>query len=122
MTTIQEMREDYDWREAFLFGERVNVVLGESVSADGFGLDSVAEVLAADAGMNDEQSWVAILRLVDGRFAYLTAGCDNTGWDCRSDGQAFVAGSLERLWQLGVDAHEKPRLSAALSRLEADHA
>lgn len=115
MITLAEMRDDYDWQEAFGFAGKISVVLGETVGADGFGLDDIDAVLAADAGANDEARWVAIFRLRDGRFAYLTAGCDYTGWDCQSWGQAFVAGSLEKLWQLGVDQDEKPRLAEAVS-------
>jgi hypothetical protein len=53
--------------------------------ADGFALDDVAEVLGSVDGGNDSLSpwgggWVAVLRLNDGRYAYLTAGCDYTGW------------------------------------------
>lgn len=111
--TVDEMRADYDWQQAFGFAGNISTVMGESVSAESFGFDDIEAVLAADAGENDEARWVAVLRLRDGRFAYLTAGCDYTGWDCQSWGQAFVAGSLEKLWQLGVDAGEKPRLTEA---------
>lgn len=60
--------EDYDWSEAFVY-------------ADGFGIKDVEHIEGSDEGENDEQSWIAYGRLKDGRWFYLTAWCDYTGWD-----------------------------------------
>lgn len=65
--TIQEMRDSFDWREAFKY-------------SDGFNMDDVAEIIASENGENDGASWVAVFALSDGRYAYLEAGCDYTGW------------------------------------------
>lgn len=111
MITLEEMKDDYDWQQAFFFGNNVNAVLGDdSCPSDTFTLDDVEKLLAADPGENDGAYWVAIVVLKDGRFAYIRAGCDYTGWDCQSWGEAFVSGSFTRLWQYGVDEFEKTRL------------
>lgn len=65
--------------------------------AKGFCKEDIAEVIAADGGCNDGDNWVAIFKLHDGRYAYLSAGCDYTGWDCRSWGHSFIYDSLEEL-------------------------
>jgi hypothetical protein len=61
--------EGYDWEEAFRY------------AAPHFTLADVADVIAAVEGENDGADWVAVVRLRDGRFGYVTAGCDYTGWD-----------------------------------------
>ena len=46
-----------------------------------FTREDVVEVLAIDDGENDEADWVGMFALADGRYAYVEAGCDYTGWD-----------------------------------------
>jgi len=53
-------------------------------------------------GQHDGDSWVAILRLTDGYFAYMTAWCDFTGFDCMSGIKVFVDASLDSLLAYGV--------------------
>lgn len=55
-----------------------------------FGPQDIQQVLAVIEGERDGDNWHWVLQLkpesaVDGKwFAYLTGGCDYTGWDCRS--------------------------------------
>lgn len=80
---------DYDWKEAFNFAD--------------FSVGDVAEVLKADEGCNDGDSWLAVGRLNNGMFFFLSAWCDYTGWDCQSGGGSEVADTLENLirWRMG---------------------
>ena len=48
--------------------------------AEGFTSKDVAETLASGQGANDENPWWAVGRLFDGRFFYISAWCDYTGW------------------------------------------
>ena len=115
MATINELREDYDWREAFKYaadaGERTEGYAGDCA---GFGFDDVAEVIASDDGENDGAEWIAVFRLHDGRFAYLAAGCDYTGWGCQESGQTWFAASLDALVQWGLTSDARGRLAAQL--------
>ena len=52
---------------------------------------------AKEDGENDGDEWIAVFRLKDGKFAYLEAGCDFTGWDCQAGGVSYTADSLEAL-------------------------
>lgn len=63
------------------------------------GLDTsdVAEIIHYREGENDCANWLFVLKLIDGRFAYVTAGCDYTGWDCRAGGDISYADSLDAL-------------------------
>lgn len=50
------------------------------VSVEPFTREDVAEIIAMDDGCNDGPDWIGVFRLNDGRFAFVSAGCDYTGW------------------------------------------
>ena len=41
----------------------------------------IDKVLAVVEGDHDGPDWHWLIRALDGRIAYLTGGCDYTGWD-----------------------------------------
>jgi hypothetical protein len=47
---------------------------------DGASRETVAEVLALREGFNDGPDWLCYGRLRDGRYFFVKAGCDYTGW------------------------------------------
>lgn len=110
-TTLEQMQDSYDWKEAFAYASPMPVA-GYSGHTEPFTRDDVAEVLASVDGENDERDWCAIFRLKDGRYAFLTAGCDYTGWDCQAGGQAWVANDIASLIQFGVPQEARDRLEA----------
>jgi hypothetical protein len=71
-------KDDYDWKEAFGFAGNVRTAMG--CSTEPFGIDDVAEVLHSDEGENDGDSWIMAGKLNDGRYFFLSAWCDYTGW------------------------------------------
>jgi hypothetical protein len=70
----------------------------------------IAETLFASEGANDEANWLAIVRMADGRFAFISAGCDYTGWDCQASGEIAYADSLADLCRLNMDDQDRRRL------------
>lgn len=90
-----ELLSDYNWNEAFGFAS--------------FNIDEVEEILATDEGCNDGDSWLAVGKLKDGNYFFLSAWCDYTGWDCQSGGDCETAGTLEDLvrWRLGDTARAR---------------
>lgn len=112
MLTIDELVENYDWQEAFACAMRdeLRPVPGYSGSMAPFAVGDVAEILALSEGQNDEQSWFGAFRLKDGRFVFVSAWCDHTGWGCQDGGLARVAASLEDLKRLGIDDAVRARL------------
>jgi hypothetical protein len=94
-TDLNNMRENYDWREAFRYAS--------------FEFDDVASIIATDEGENDGRNWLAVGTLKDGQFFILSAGCDYTGWDCQAGGQSEVADTLDNLirWRLGEEDRER---------------
>ena len=108
--TPDEMREDYNWREAFKYGVAPQPVEGYEGPLDAVTLDDVEEVIAASAGENESASWLCIVRLRDRRFVFLDAWCDYTGWDCRGNASAWVHGDLDALVQFGCTREARERM------------
>jgi len=103
-----------DWEEAFGIAEGPTAVEGEDgVSVEEFFREDVEEVIAMSEGENDGPDWLLVAKLKDGRFAFLEAGCDYTGWDCQASGAVVVSTTLERLIRFGIgdDQRERLRLS-----------
>lgn len=120
---------DGDWGCVFLYcgpaedGENraygdgtpsVSVALGSDVTAGPFTRSDVAEVIATRDGENDGANWLGVFRLSDGRFAFVSAGCDYTGWGCREGGHAIVSHSLEHLVQFGLGDDDRDALGLKL--------
>ena len=98
MTTVQDLKDDYNWREAF------------SLYADGFTFNDIQDVLGMSDGENDEQDWLLIGKLKDGRYFRLKAGCDYTGWGCRDWGETNFATTLEELIKFQLTTDDRVRL------------
>lgn len=114
--------EDYNWKCAF--GEAMGVepdafctsrtnprrVLGFIGNDEPFACAAVARIVAISDGEKDETPWVGLFELKDGRFGFVRAGCDFTGWDCRASGDAEVAASVDDLVRLAMSDEERARL------------
>ena len=88
--TLEKMLDDYDWQHAFSYADGTaysggsvvsKVWADEDVFIDDFHLADVAVIFASSDGENDSSNWLALGKLKDGRYFYLSAGCDYTGWD-----------------------------------------
>jgi len=91
--SIEEFRADYDWGEVLSYAGKDSCEQGEqkppmaspvsdaTMDCSVFGMEDVKDVICVSAGMKEEDSWLCILELRDGRFAYIEACCDYTGWD-----------------------------------------
>lgn len=89
---LKELDGEYtDWRQAFGYagepdtdaggGHAPSTFPGSKTSCAPFTRNDVAELYGMRAGENDGPSWMCWGRLHDGRYFYLEAGCDYTGWD-----------------------------------------
>lgn len=117
MTDPRPSVEDYDWVEAFGYagdpGKVFDRDAGDGAAGELFGLADVVEFLGWSAGENDGRSWIAWGRLKDGRYFYLSAGCDYTGWDCQAGGEAWVSRDRETVWrQIPDDDRERMKEDA----------
>lgn len=101
MTTVKDLQESYDWREAFRY-------------ADDFKIDDVKEIHGAIEGENDGDDWIIWGELKDGRWFSLSAGCDYTGWDCQAGGNSHTASSREEIVRMGMVAGTRKRFGLML--------
>ena len=81
-TTLGQMRDSYNWESALscAFRDDRGVLGDEHVSNELFTFNDVASVLASSEGENDGSNWIALFKLQDGRYAFVAAWCDYTGW------------------------------------------
>lgn len=110
--TLAEMKEIYDWQQAFLYASTIRTAT--KCSKEPFGIDDVSRILKFVEGENDGPSWLMVGKLKDGRFFFLDAGCDYTGWDCQAGGDAQVANTLDNLIRYGMDESGRERLKYSL--------
>lgn len=96
--------DDYNWKEAFEYAP--------------FNTTDVAQVLHYAEGENDGDSWVGVFRLKDGKFGYVDAWCDYTGWDCRAGGDGDIADTFEELQRWKLTTKIRRRLNIALVDLD----
>lgn len=105
---LSDMVANSDWSSAleYLDSPR-NAPSGES--AGPVLTTDIVDIVAADAGEDDVTAWIAVFRLRDGRFVFLSASCGNSGWDCCGRGNAHVASSLDDLlrWAMPNDAVDR---------------
>lgn len=105
---------DYDWEEAFGYADKPQPTQGYGGTLAGFTREDVESVIAIDDGCNDGPDWIGVFLLKDGRFAFLSAGCDYTGWDCQAGGTSWIAADLPSLIRWGLREEDRFRLKLSL--------
>lgn len=77
----QEIKDDHDWKEAFKYANpSAPEVVDRDVDTSSFEIGDVQEIFGMSEGDNDGPPWLMIGQLKDGRYFYLSAWCDYTGW------------------------------------------
>ncbi len=80
--TVEELKSDYDWDCAIAEAMGLEWGYSDEHKARVQKLwDCVDKVLASEEGENDGRDWAALFLMRDGRYCFLEAGCDYTGWD-----------------------------------------
>jgi hypothetical protein len=108
-----ELLDDDDWRQAFGYaGEpntdarfhklKIATAIGSTCSAAPFTREDVIHIEHATPGENNGPPWRICGLLADGRWFYLEAGCDYTGWDCQAGGSTTLADSRDALIQFAL--------------------
>lgn len=109
--------DDYDWAEVFGEGGGGNTDKTTDVCPPGSSVDptppmreDVVEIIAMVDGANDEEDWVGVFRLKDGRFCLAYGGCDYTGWDCQANNFLEVSETLSDILTYGCGDEQLRRL------------
>jgi hypothetical protein len=64
--------------------------------------DNIVEFYWLHEGHNDEDAWECLCKLDNGNYAYYTAWCDYTGFDCQGGMKMIVSKDLKRLFYEGL--------------------
>jgi hypothetical protein len=125
-----EKLNDYNWQEAFGYagegGTCAPYQLDNGLDIRGalptkqynlapFTREDVTEICAMREGEHDGDEWIIYGKLKDGRWFYLEAGCDYTGWDCHASGSATIADSKEEIERYGLTAYAREVFQIKLS-------
>lgn len=79
----------------------------------------VKTVLDVVLGENDGADWLWLVRLEDGRMAFVWGGCDYTGWDCVSSCAAYVGSNKKMLRKWAMTAEQRERFDAKAAACKA---
>lgn len=121
--------DEYDWQEVFKYARGPRATLPDrqpSASYDrpsdgdaehdgrSFTRTDVKRVIAHADGDNDGPDWLMLGELHDGRFFFVYAGCDYTGWGCQEGGGSYVADAPEKLIRFAMADEDRERLNLPL--------
>lgn len=105
------LRWNWLWDGVIKMSEFTAYDFSESVAqADGFGLDDIKECIAAWGYHGDYAEWHGgfLLRLNDGRLAYIEGWCDTTGWGCQDGCETrFIDSVPTDLNELLIDGYRE---------------
>lgn len=107
MISLEDMKQDTDWCEAFSCATR----------GANFGLDDVQVITHAAPGYHDGDHWVCVGTLKDGHWFMLEAGCCYSGWDCSSGGDKLIAKDFEYLARFALTQESRSRLGIVLQEI-----
>lgn len=80
---IEDFKEEYsDWNEVIKYGPDV---------------ENIEEVIRYYEGNRDEDNWLLVLKMKDGRWCHVYAWCDYTGWGCQEGGDHEYASTEPEL-------------------------
>lgn len=88
---------------------------GEAAEYASWKPEDVVEILAMNEGENDGANWLMVVKLNDGRYSFLSAGCDYTGWDCQAGGSSCEKDTLDELIRFGMGQEDRDRLGYTLT-------
>lgn len=103
---------DYNWEQAFLVSmDKISPAIGMAgkISLEKFTREDVKRVILLENGENEGLNWIGLFELNDGRFAFIEAGCDYTGWDCQSGGHIIVGDSEDFMIKYGMGDTDRKR-------------
>lgn len=119
---------DYDWFQTFACvgeqGDEHNTAFNHGLAQPTEGVkrwkpkaykrSDVAEIIAIEDGDRDGPQWIGVFKMRDGRYLFVEAGCDYTGWDCQSGGTGWMSPTLEECVWHGMNDSARDRLAEQL--------
>jgi hypothetical protein len=96
--------EEEEWCESYDTDDFCEGLLGEEKDGLSCGKfpTNIVEFYWLHEGHNDEDAWECLCKLDNGNFAYYSAWCDYTGFDCQGGMKMIVSKDLKRLFYEGL--------------------
>ncbi len=119
---VKSLHETDPWPRIFSVAKYNARRVGDTFMSAYFCMEDVVQVVAREDGTSNPDSWLAVVRLVDGRFVYLNAWYEYIKWgDSRVEADAVIAQTLEDLTALGMNPFEVAtlRLLSRTAHVEA---
>ena len=113
--SVEDFREVYDWPNAFSEAIGIGYAISEEEEDQlELALDQIEAVLASSEGDNDGPAWMALLQMKKqkgrGRYCFMEASCDYTGWDCQAWGSVSYENTIPRAVMLAMTPDARDRL------------
>jgi len=64
--------------------------------------DNISDIYWFHEGKNDEDAWLLLCKLDNGNYAFYSAWCDYTGFDCQGGMKLIVSKDIKRLFYDGM--------------------
>jgi hypothetical protein len=78
--------------------------------------DSIKYFIWCEEGVNDEKPWLLLCQLKNQKYAYYTASCDYTGFDCCGGMSLYIANSVDTLVQMAMGDSDRTKYQRFLNR------
>lgn len=111
---IQELFQQYGFSDTFEMarGSLKKVDNNEDISTKSIGIGDIESVIAYDEGQNDGENWIFILKIYDGRYVFMSAGADYTGFGCQQwINNSDISYSLATLINFSLTDEDRSRLN-----------
>lgn len=105
--TLENIVSNYNWENVFNYAPLKN-------QEETYLTSDIALVVSAIDGENDEENWVGVFLMKDGKFLYITAWCDYTGWGCQEGGSSSIFDSYNDVVNFGCSSDDRDRLNLKL--------
>jgi hypothetical protein len=103
----EDFDDSYDWSNVVGYGNPATIAGVPGDEVKGYSFDDIDRVIAWYEGENDGPNWLLLVALNDGRFAYTSAGCDYTGWDCQASGYTTIHKDFSTLVLMGIPEDDR---------------
>lgn len=69
--------------------------------------DNIVEYYWIHEGANDDEPWMCLCKLDNGCFAFYSASCDYTGFDCQGGMELIISKSPKSLFYMGMTDRQR---------------
>ncbi len=84
-------------------------IIGEKETINDIGdfPNNISKYIWGQEGENDFIDWILLCKLTNGKYAFYTAWCDNTGFDCRGGIKLYISSKINVLIKMAMDDRQR---------------